>query len=173
MSTLCDLIDCSKPDLLVHHQLLKFTQTHAHWVGDAIQPFHPLLSPSPPAFNLSHHQGLFQWVSSLSGGQKYWSFSLSIIPSNEYSELMSFRNDFFDLLVVQGTLNSLLQCHSLKVSVLQWSDVFMVILSHHYMTTRKAIALILWTFVIRVMSLPFNTPSKSVIAFHPRRKHIF
>ena len=97
--TLCNPMDCSTPGLPVHHQLPEFTQTHVHWVGDAIQPSHPLSSPSPPAFNLSQHQGLFKWVSSL---PKYWSFSFSISPSNEYSGLISFRIHWFDLHAVQN-----------------------------------------------------------------------
>ena len=82
--TLCDLVDCSTPGLPVHHQLPEFTQTHVHWVGDAIQPFHPMASPSPLAFNLSQHQGLFQWVSSLpSGSQSIGvSASASVLPKN-------------------------------------------------------------------------------------------
>ena len=99
--TLCDPMNCSMPGLPVHHRLPEFTQTHAHWVGDAIQPSHPLSSPSPPAFNLSQHQGLFKWVSSSS-------FSFSISPSNEYSGLIFLRMDWLDLLAVQGTLKSLL-----------------------------------------------------------------
>ena len=88
-------MDCSTPGLPVHHQLLEPTQTHVHWVGDTIQPSHPLSSPSPPAFNHSQHWGLFQWVccSSHQMAQlihKYWSFSFSISPSNEYSGLISF-----------------------------------------------------------------------------------
>ena len=96
--TLCDPMNCSKPGLPVHHQLPESTQTHVHWVGDAIQPSHPLSSPSPPAFDLSRHQGLFQWVSSLHQVAKvlYWSFSFSVSPSNEYSRLISFRIDLFD-----------------------------------------------------------------------------
>ena len=105
--TLCDPMDCSTPGLPVHHQLPEFTQTHAHRVGDAIQPSHSLSSPSPPPFNLSQHQGLFQWVSSSHRWQKYWSFSFSIIPSNEYSGLISFTIDCLDLFAVQGTLKSL------------------------------------------------------------------
>ena len=93
-----DPMDCSMPVLLVHHQLPKLTQTHVHWVGDAIQPSHTLASPSPPAFNLSQHQGLFQWVR----WPKYWSFSFSISPSNVYSELISFRMDWFGLLAAHG-----------------------------------------------------------------------
>ena len=115
--TLCDPMDCSTPGFPVHHQPLEFTQTQVHWVSDAIQPFHPLSFPSPPAFNLSQHQGLFQWVSLRIRWPTYWSFSFS--PSNEYSGLISFRIDCFDLLAVQGTLKSLLQYHSSKASVLQ------------------------------------------------------
>jgi len=94
-------------DFPVHHQLPEFTQTHVHQVDDASQPSYPLSAPSPPAFHLSQHQGLFQvlrikWT-------KYWSFSFSISPSNDYSGLISFRMDWLDLLVVQGTFKSLLQ----------------------------------------------------------------
>ena len=90
-TTLCNSMDCSTPGLPVHHQLLEFTQTHVHWVGDAIQPSHPLLSPSPPAFNLSQHRGLFQWVSSLHQVAKVMEFQLQISPSNEYSRMITFR----------------------------------------------------------------------------------
>ena len=96
--TLCEFMDCSKTGLPVHHQLLDLTQTHVHWIGDAIQPSHPLSSPSPPDLNLSQHQGLFQRVSSLHQVAKDWSFSFSISPSNEYSRLISFRMDWLDLL---------------------------------------------------------------------------
>ena len=102
--TLCNPMNRSTPGLLVHHQLPEFTQTHVHRVGDAIQPSHPLSSPSPLALNLSQHQGLFQWVSSLHQVAKDWSFSFNISPSNEYSGLMTFRLDWLDLLAVQGTL---------------------------------------------------------------------
>ena len=94
----------------VHHQLPESTQTHVHLVGDAIQPSHPLLSPSPPIFNLSQHQCLFKWVSS-SPQVANWSFSFSISPSKVYSGLISFRIDLLDFLGVQGTLKSLLQHH--------------------------------------------------------------
>ena len=121
---LCDPMDCSTPGLPVHHQLLEFTQTHVYWVSDAIQPSHPLLSPSP-AFNLSQHWGLLQWVSSLHQvGPKYWSFSFSISPSNEYSGLISLRLDWLDLLAVQGTVKSLLQHHSSKASILRCSALW-------------------------------------------------
>ena len=116
--TLCDPMDCSMPGLPVHHQLLELTQTHVYWTGDAIQPSHPLSSPSPPAFNLSQNQGLFQGVSSSHQVPKYWSFIFSISPSNEYSGMISFRRDRLDLFAVQGTLKSLLQHHSSKASVL-------------------------------------------------------
>ena len=103
---------------------------------------------------------------------KYWSFSLSISPSNEYSGLISFRMDCLDLLEVQGTLQSLLQHHSSKASILQCSVFFIVQLSHPHMTTGKTIALIRWTFVGKVMSLLFNMLSRLVIAFLPRSKHL-
>ena len=134
-------MDCSVPGLSVHHQLPEFTHTQAHWVGDAIQPSHPLSSPSPPAFNLSQHQVLFQWVSSSIRWPKYWSLSFNISPSNEHPGLISFRMDWVDLLAVQGTLKSLLQHHSTKASILQCSAFFIVQLSHPYMTTGKTIAL--------------------------------
>ena len=116
--TLCDTMDCSTPALPVHHQLPEFTQTHVHQVRDAIQQSHPLSSPSPPTFNLSQHQDLFQWVRSSHQVTKYWSFSFNISPSNEYSGLISFRVDWLDLLAIQGTLKSLFQHHSSKASIL-------------------------------------------------------
>ena len=102
---------------------------------------------------------------------KYWSFSLSISASNEYLGLISFRMDWLDLLAVQGTLKSLLQCHSSKASILWCSAFFIVQLSHPYMTTGKNIALTRWTFVGKVMSLLFNKLSRLVITFLPRSKH--
>ena len=104
--------------LPVHHQLPEFTQTHLHWVSDTIQPSHPLSSPSPPALNLSQHQGLFNETALCIRWPKYWSFSFSISPSNEHPGLMSFRVDWLDLLAVQGTLKRLLQHHSSKPSIL-------------------------------------------------------
>ena len=101
---------------------------------------------------------------------KYWSFSLSISPSNEYSGLISFRMDWLDLLAVQGTLKSLLQHYMSKASVLQFSAFFIVQLSHPYMTTGKTIALTRWTFVGKVKSLLFYMLSRLVIAFLPRSK---
>ena len=167
---LCDLVNYSTPGLHVHHQLLEFTQTHVHWVGDAIQPSHPLWSPSPPALNLSQHQGLFKWVTLHIRWAKYWSFSFSISPSDEYSRLISFRMDWLDLLAVQGTLKSLLQHHNSKASILLHSAFFIVQLSHPYTTTGKTIALTRQTFVAKVMSLLFNMLSRLVIAFLPRSK---
>ena len=165
-------MDCSIPGQPVHHQHPEFTQTHLHQVSDAIQPFHLLSSPSPPAFNLSQHQGLFQWVISLYQVAKYWSFSFSISPSSEYSGLISFMMDWLDLLAVQGTLKSLLQHHSSKASILQCSTFFIVQLSHPCMTTGKTIALTRQTFVGKVMSLLLNMLSRLVITFLPRSKHL-
>ena len=125
--------------------------------------------PFSSAFNLSQHQGLFQWVVLHIRWPKYWSFSFSISPSNEYSGLISFKIDWLDLLAVQGTLQSLLQHHSSKASILWRSAFFIVQLSHPYMTTGKTIALTRWTFVGRVTSLLFNMLSRLVIAFPPRR----
>ena len=165
--TLCDPMDCSTPGLLVHHQLPEFTQTHIHWVSHAIQPSHPLSSPFLPTFNLSQHQGLFKESVLCIRWPKYWSFSFSISLSSEYLGLISFRIDWLDLLVVQGTLKSLLQHHSSKAQ-LQCSAFFIVQLSHPYMTTGKTIALTRWTFVGKVMSLLFTMLSRLVIAFLPR-----
>ena len=110
----CDPMDCSMPGLPVHHQLPEFTQTHVHWVGDAIQPSHPLSSPSPPTFNLSRIRVFCNKLVLHIRWPKYWSSNLSISPSNEYSGLISFRMDYLDLLAVQGTLKSLLQLPQFK-----------------------------------------------------------
>ena len=150
----------STPGFPVHYQLPELAQTHVHWASDSIQSSHPLSSPSPPALNLSQHQGLFQRASSLHQVATYWSFNSSISPSNEYSGLISFRMDWLDLLAVQGTLKSLLQHHSSKASILQCSAFFIVQLSHPYMTTGKTIATTRWTFVGKVMSLLFNMLSR-------------
>ena len=132
--TLCDPMDCSMPGLPVHHQLPEFTQTHVHWVGDVIQQSHPLLSPSPlpsifPSTRVFSNEPVLRikWP-------KYWSFSFSIRPSDEYSGLISLRMDWFDLLAVQGTLKSLLQPHSSKASILRHSAFFVVQLTsiHDY-----------------------------------------
>jgi len=110
--SLCGSMDWSMLGFPVLHYLLEFSQTHVHSVRDDIQSSHPLSPTSPPALNLPQHQGLFQRVSSLQQVPKYWSFSFNISPSNDYSGLISFRIDWFDLLAVQGTLKSLLQHHS-------------------------------------------------------------
>ena len=115
--TLCDPMNRSTPGLPVHHQLLEFTQTHVHRVGDAIQPSHPLLSPSPPA-PIPPSIRVFSNESTLRMRRpKFWSFSLSISPSNEHPGLVSFRMDWLDRLAVQVTLKSLLQHHSSKASI--------------------------------------------------------
>ena len=119
--TLCDPMNHSTPGLPIHHQLLELTQTHVRRVGDAIQPSHPLSSPSPPAPNPSSTR-LFSSESTLHmRWPKYWNFSFSISPSNEHPRVISFRMDWLDLLAVQGTLKSLLQHHSSKASILRCS----------------------------------------------------
>ena len=148
----------------------EFTQTRVHWVGNANQPSHHLSSASPPAINLSQHQGLFQRVSSSHQVAKVWSFSFNINPSNEYSGLISFRMDWLDLLAVQGTLKSLLQHHSSEASILRCSAFFIVQLSHPYMTTGTTIALTRQTFVGKVVSLLFNMLSRLVTTFLPKSK---
>ena len=168
--TLCDQMKRSTPGLPVHHQLLEFSQTRFHRVSDAIQPSHPLSSPSP-APNISQHQSLFQWVNSSHEVAKDWSYSFSIIPSKEIPRLIS-RMDWLDLLAVQGTLKSLLQLHSSKASILQHSAFFIVQLSHPYMTTGKTIALTRQTFVGKVTSLLLNMLSRLVMTFPPRSKRL-
>ena len=144
---LCDPMDCSTPDFPVHHQLPELAPIHVHWVSDAIQPSYPLSSPFPPAFSLSQHQGLSNESFICIRWPKCWNFSFSINPSNEYSGLISFRIDWFDFLVVQETLKSLLQNHSLKASILWCSAFFIVQLSHPYTTTGKTIALTSFLFL--------------------------
>ena len=168
--TLCDPMNRSMPGLLVYHQLPEPTQSHVHWVGDVIQPSYPLSSPSPPA-------SIFPSIKVVSNESalrirwpKYWSCSFKISPSNEHPGLISFRMDWLDLLAVQGTLKSLLQHPSSKASIILCSDLFIVQLSHPYMTTGKTIALSRRIFVGKVMSLLFNTLSMLVITFLPRNK---
>ena len=160
----------STPGLPVHHQFPESTQTHVHCVGDAIQPSHPLLSPSPPVLNPSQHQGHFQQVILCLRWPRYWSFSFCISPSNERPGLIAFRMDWLNLLAVQGTLKSLLQHQSSKPSILGCSAFFTVQLSHPYITTGKTIALTRQTFVGKVMFLLFNMLSRLVITFLPRGK---
>ena len=164
-------MNCSTPGLPVHHQLLEFTQTHVHWVSDAIHlvlclPLLLLPSIFPSIKVFSNESALhIRWP-------KYWSFSFNISPSNEYSRLISFTMDWLDLLAVQGTLKSLLQHHSSKASILSCSAFFIVQLSHPYVTTGKSIALIRRTFVGKVMPLLFNMLFRLVITFLPRSKRL-
>ena len=173
--TLCEPMNCSTPGFPVHHQLWELAQTHLHWVSDAIQPSHPLSYHSPSAFNLSQHQyfPMSQFFTSGRCGEVL-EFQLQHQSSNEYSGLISFRIDWFDLLAVHRTLKSLLQHHSSKPSILRHSAFFTVQLSHPYMTTGKTIALALTiqTFVGKVTSLLFNVLSRLVIAFLSRSKHL-
>ena len=165
-------MDCSTPGFPVYHQLTELAQTHIHELGDAFnhlilhRPLLLLPSIFPSIRVFSNESVLFiRWP-------KYWSFSFSISPSNEYSGPISFRIDWFDLLAVQGTLKSLFQHRSSKASLLQPSAFFIVQLSHPYMTTRKTITLTRQTFVGKVMSLLFNMLSRLVIAFLSRSKHL-
>ena len=135
--TPCDSMNCSTPGLTVYHQLMEFTQTHVHRVGDAIQPSHPLcplllLPPIPPSIRVFSNDSVLhiRWP-------KYWSFSFSISPSSEHPGFISFGMDWLDLLAVQGTLKSLLQHHSAKASIFRRSAFFTVQLSHQHMTTGK------------------------------------
>ena len=159
--TLCDPMDCITPGSPVLHYLPEFAHTHVHWVSDAcnhlIHCFPLLLLPSifPNIRVFSKESALhIRWP-------KYWSFRFSISLSNEYSGLISFRIDWFDLFAVQRTLESLLQHHSSKASVLQCSAFFMDQLSHPYMTVGKTIALTIWTFLGKVISLLSNMLSLS------------
>ena len=155
-----------QPGLPFPHHLPNFAQVHVHCMGEAIQPSHPLMSSShlilwcPLLLLPSIFPSMRDFSSELAvhiRWPKYWSFSFSISPSNEYSGLISFKIDWFDLLAVHRTLRSLRQHHSLKVSILWCSAFFTVWLSQPYVTTGKTIALTLRIFVGRVMSLLFNT----------------
>ena len=148
----------------VPHHLLEFSQAHVHWIGDGIQPSHPLLPSSPSVFSLSQYQGHFQWVTSSGGHSIGASASSSVLPKN-IQGWCPLGLTWFDLLAVQGTLKSLLQHHNWKASILQCSALFIVQLSCPYMTTGKTIALSIWTFAGEVRSLFFNTLSRFVIAF--------
>ena len=149
-------MNLSMPGLPVQHQLPEPTQTHVHWVSDAIQPSHPLcpllllpsIFPSMRVFS-NESAPCIRWP-------KYWSFSFNNSPSSEHPGLTSFRMDWLDLLAVQGTLKSLLQHHCSKASILCHSAFFIVQLSYPYVTTGKTIALTRRTFVDKVMSLLLN-----------------
>ena len=166
--TLCNPMDCSTSGFPVFPYLPEFAQSHVHWVYDAVRSSHPL---SPPLFLPSVFPSI-RVFSNESALCTRWSFSFSNSSSSEYSGLISFRIDCFDLLSVQGTLTSLLQHHNSNPSVLQPSVFFMVQLSHLYLTTGKITALTIQTFVGKVMSLLFNTVSGFVIAFLARNKHL-
>ena len=168
--TLCNPMDCSMPGFPVLHHLPEFAQTSR----PLSQICHPTISSCRPLLLLP---SIFPSIRAFSNdsdlcirGTNNWNFNFSLSPSNEYSGLISFRTDWFDLLDVQGTLNSLLQRHSLEASILWCSAFFMVQLSHPYMTTGKTIPSTIQTFVNKVMSLFFNMLPKFVIAFLPRIK---
>ena len=166
----CNPINCSTPGFPVCHQLPKLAQTH-----ELVMPSNHLLLRRPllllpsifPSIRVFSNESVFHIRQ-----PKYWSLSFSISPSSEYSELISFRIDWLDLPAVQGTLKSLLQHHSSKASILRRPALFMIQLSHPYMTIGKTIALTRWTFVGKVVSLLFNMFSRLVIAFLPRNKRL-
>ena len=171
--TLCNTMDYSTPGLPVHWQVSEFTQTHVHWVGDAIQPSLSLSAPSPPAFNLSQQSGSFQ-MSQLfpSSGQSIGvSASTSVLPKNIHGW---FPLGWTGWIFLQSKgLSSLLQHHSSKASILQRSGFFIVQISHPYMTIGKTIALTGWTFVGKVMSLFLNMLSSLFTTLLPRSKHLW
>ena len=149
MSNSLQPMDYSTPGFPVLHHVPEHDQTHIRRVGDAIQPSHPL-SPPSPAFSLCQHQGLFQWVGSLHQVVKYWNFSLSISPSNEYSGLISFRIDWFDLLAVQGTHKRVFS--SPRIQKYQFFGAQSSLWSNIWHDYWKTIGLIIWAFVSKVMS---------------------
>ena len=168
--TLCKPLDYSTPRFPVHHQLPELAQTHVHQVSDAI---HHLILCRP----LLLLPSIFPSIRIFSNGSvlhsrwtNYWSFSFNISPSNEYSGLISWRMDWFNILAMQGTPKSLHQYHSSKVSILWCSAFFIVQLSRPHVTSGKTISLTRWTFLGKVMSLLFNMLSRLVIAFLPRSK---
>ena len=159
----------STPDLPVHHQLPEFTHIESVMPSSHLILGRSLLLPSsifPSIRVFSNESALYiRWP-------KYWSFSFNISPSNEYSGLISFRIDWFDLPAIQGTLKSLLQHHTSKALIFQCSAFFILQLSHPYITTGKTITLTSWTFVGKIMSLLLNMPSKLVITFLSRSEHL-
>ena len=159
------------PGLPLHHQLPEFTQTQVHRVGDAIQPSHPLSSPSPPAPIPFKHRALFQWINPLHEVAKVLEFQLQHQSFQWTPRMTSLGMDWLDLLTVQETLKSLLQ-HSSKASTFWHSAFFTVQRSHPYTTTGKTIALTRWSFVGKVMSLLFKVLSRLVITFLPRSKRL-
>ena len=165
-------MDCSTSGLPVHQQLpelIKLMPIELMMPSNHLILCHPLLlRPSIfPSIRVFSNELILHIM-----WRKYWSFSFSISPSNEYSALISFRMDRLDLPAVQGTLKSILQQHSSKASILRFSAYFIVQLSHPHMTNGKTTALTIWTFVDKVMSLLFNTLSRLVITFPPKSKHL-
>ena len=161
-------MDCSTPGFPVLHCLLELAQTHVHRVCDATQSSHPLLSPSPPDFNLSQHQSPFQWVNSCIRWSKYWSFRISTSPSNEYSGLLSFRMDWLDRCPRDSQeLSPTPQFKRINSSALSLLYVPNPTSIHYYWKNHN---FTIWTFVGKATSLLFNMLSRFVIAFLPRRK---
>ena len=170
--TLCDPMNCSSQASLSitnSQSSLRLASIKSVMPSSHLILGHPLLllPPIPPSIRVFSNESALRmrWP-------KYWSFSFNISPSNELPGLISFRMDWLDLLAVQGTLKCLLQHHSSKASILRCSAFFTVQLSHPYMTTGKTIALTIWTFVSKVMSLLLNMLSRLAITFLPRSKHL-
>ena len=170
--TLCDSMDCSTPGLPVLFCLPEFAQTHVHWVSEAVQPSHPLSSPSPLASIFSNMRVFSNKLALHIRQPKYWRFSFNISLSKGYSGLILFRIDWFDRLAVQGTLKNLLQHHSSKASILQCCFLYETTLTsiHDYW---KKHSFDYMDFFIKVISLLFNMISRFVIAFLPRSKQLF
>ena len=164
-------MDCSTPGFPDYHQLLELAQTHVYQISDAIRHSHPLLSPSPPTFNLSHYQGLFQWVSSSHQVAKVLELQLQHQSFQWISTTDFLQNGLVWSPCSPRFLQESSPAPSSKASILRHSAFFTVQLSHLYMTTEKSIALTRWTFVAKVTSLLFNMLSRLVIAFLPRSKH--
>ena len=166
--TLSNPVNHRTPGFPVLHRLPEFAQTHIHWVSDTFQLSPPLFFPSPPAISLSSGSFLMSWLFASGGQSTGASASASVLPMNIQGWFPLGLTD----LISQGTLKSLLQHHSSKASMLQWSAFYMIQLSHLYMNTGKTIALTRWTFVHKVMSLLFNMLSRFGIAFLPRKNEI-
>ena len=170
--TLCDPMNHSRPGFPVHQQLLESTKTHVSWVGDAIQPSHPLLFPSSPACPQSFdHQGLFQWVLHIRW-PKYWSFSFNISPSMNTQDWFPLGWTGWISLQSKGLSRVFSNTTVPKASILWCSAFFLVQVSHPFMTTGKTVALTRRTFVGKVMSLLFNMLSRLVITFLSRSKRL-